>query len=346
MGPSYPIRSYFVEKPLPLQDSEEEILCDSEPSGDTIDTSISSKANVITYSSLFGPSAIRPPLSLRRMKATRDNAVCLYCSNQVEKGSEIMGHYGVKWGHTSCVSQAYHSYSLISSTCNETRRPVGLKARLRRSEKIREIERSKERLQWQEVSFKSGAMKSFVEKMHSLMFPLTVIKPLDLPPSEIIHRLDYKYLEDRVMQSLCPELVPASCSYFRPQLIGPVDLPRDMALNPSMLKEVKDGKITASEQIRLMWEQVWEKYLQKWLADYKRTRSLPFCPVHQYSHDPKDHLQIHVAAMSDISRYLWWYCPAGAVDKSDIADSFRKAAVADVIVAIGIGESDESLGRR
>lgn len=298
MGPSYPIRSYssveHCNKYIEFDDLVVEEKCDSHE-GDNIDVPISSKSNEL-------------PPGLRRMKATRDNAFCPYCSNQLEKGSEIMGHYGVKWGHTSCVSHAYYYYSLISSTCNESRRPVGLTGRLRRSEKIKEIERSKERLQWQEVSFKSDAMKSFVEKMNSLVFP--VIKPLDLASSETFHHLDYKYFEERIMQSLGLPVVPASCSYFRPQLIGQVDLPRGMALNPRMLTEIKDGKLSASEQIRLMWEQVWEKYLQKWLADYKRTNRLPFCPVHQYSHDPKDHLQIHVAAMGNISRHLWWYCPA------------------------------------
>jgi len=101
-----------------------------------------------------------------------------------------------------------------------------------------------------------------------------------------------------------PETV---CLHFPPKLIQVVSLPEDLKLNPNVVNEM-DAEAQAAAEAG-----IWEAFLRKWMSEYKRTSKIPYCPVHQWSHDPKDHLQLKVVPPNgnkfETQRALWWYCP-------------------------------------
>jgi hypothetical protein len=95
------------------------------------------------------------------------------------------------------------------------------------------------------------------------------------------------------------------CLHFEPKLIQVLSLPEERELNECTIQELNSSQREAAENV------IWDRFLEKWIAEYKRPfRELPFCPVHQWSTDPADHVMIHIQQMGDKKRGIWWCCPA------------------------------------
>lgn len=59
---------------------------------------------------------------LRYMSAER-NAPCVYCGEPNHPGDLIAGHFGIRWGHATCVIMAYDDKQLILSPNNKSKIP-------------------------------------------------------------------------------------------------------------------------------------------------------------------------------------------------------------------------------
>jgi len=233
---------------------------------------------------------------LRTMNATW-RAPCPYCGKEIFIGDGISGNYGVKWGHPKCVTASFETGTLLASKANADRRPKALTKRLRKSkqpERTQSLLVAKERDHLAEIPDYGDKTKEM--DINTCKFPKETVK---------------------ILVEVCrawPSQLVDPCPYFAPIHITTLHLPRDLRLNIKMLlMDMKNESLKSkTEKIQRMWDVTWEKYIKQWFERYKRTMvQAPFCPIHQLSHDPKDHVQLHVQTLDGIvhRKELLWYCP-------------------------------------
>jgi hypothetical protein len=243
----------------------------------------------------LGPISESNFYCFRSMLAT-DKRECPYCHVTLELNTKIIGAYGVKWGHPSCVEKAFVERRLLPSQANCNRRPPELEGALLEPN----WEGSKQKRDVKILVEPIAPTPNYFDYATRLM---EMLKERATTRSLSSRELQREVLWGKSLIDQVP--FKASCDFFEPRFIDAFQLPPRMKLNPRLRRELSSDGMDKAEK------QIWDQFVEEHILTYRKTlREPPFCPQHQWSKDPNDHLKIHVISQYNLVGSIWWVCPA------------------------------------